>query len=98
MKNITDKLQSRGAQALTDEELVAVALAENPNDDGACTMAEEVLNASGGALVRLAEVDFARLRMMAGMGRMRALKLLATMELDSHQILYKKRISDRRTR
>ena len=81
MKNITDKLQSRGAQALTDEELVAVALAENPNDDGACTMAEEVLKTSGGSLVRLAEVDFARLRMTAGMGRMRALKLLATMEL-----------------
>lgn len=81
MKNITDKLQSRGAQALTDEELVAVALAENPNDDGACVMAEEVLKTSGGSLVRLAEVDFARLRMTAGMGRMRALKLLATMEL-----------------
>ena len=42
MKNITDKLQSRGAQALTDEELVAVTLAENPNDDSACAMAEEV--------------------------------------------------------
>ena len=81
MKNITDKLQSRGAQALTDEELVAVTLAENPNDDSACAMAEEVLKTAGGSLVRLAEVDFARLRMTAGMGRMRALKLLATMEL-----------------
>ena len=81
MKNITDKLQSRGAQSLTNEELVAVALAENPNDDGACAMAEEVLKSSGGSLMRLAEVDFARLRMTAGMGRMRALKLLATMEL-----------------
>ncbi|MBR5200594.1 MAG: DNA repair protein RadC [Alistipes sp.] len=81
MKNITNKLQSRGAQALTDEELVAVTLAENPNDDGACVMAEEVLKTAGGSLVRLAEVDFARLRMTAGMGRMRALKLLATMEL-----------------
>ena len=55
MKNITDKLQSRGAQALTDEELVAVALAENPNDDSACAMAEEVLKTAGGSLVRLAE-------------------------------------------
>lgn len=81
MKNITDKLQSRGAQALTDEELLAVTLAENANDDGACAMAEEILKSSGGSLVRLAEVDFARLRMTAGMGRMRALKLLATMEL-----------------
>ena len=60
---------------------MAVTLAENPNDDAACAMAEEVLKTSGGSLVRLAEVDFARLRMTAGMGRMRALKLLATMEL-----------------
>lgn len=81
MKNALDKLVSRGAAALEDEELVAVALAENPNDDAACAMAEEVLKTSGGSLMRLAEVDFARLRMTAGMGRMRALKLLATMEL-----------------
>ena len=80
MKNITDKLQSRGAQSLTDEELVAVTLAENPNDDGACAMAEEVLKTSGGSLVRLAEADFSRLRMMAGIGRMRALKMLAAVE------------------
>ena len=72
MKNITDKLQSRGAQALADEELVAVALAENPNDDAAKSMAEEVLQEAGGSLVRLAEIKFPRLRMTAGMGTMRA--------------------------
>ena len=81
MKNITDKLQSRGAQALTDEELVAVTLAENPNDDGACAMAEEVFKTSGGSLVRLAEIKFPRLRMTAGMGTMRAYRLLAAAEL-----------------
>lgn len=81
MKNITNKLQSRGAQALTDEELVAVTLAENPNDDAACAMAEEVLQEAGGSLARLADIKFQRLRMVAGMGTMRAYRLLAAQEL-----------------
>ena len=81
MKNITDKLQSRGAQALSDTELVALTLAEHQSDDNAIVMAEEVLKESDGSLVRLVESDFQRLRMMAGMGRMRALRLLAAAEL-----------------
>ena len=81
MKNITDKLQSRGAQALTDEELVAITLAEQQGDDNAIAMAEEALKGSGGSLSRLVEVDVQRLRMMAGMGRMRALRVLAAAEL-----------------
>ena len=100
MKNITDKLQSRGAQSLTDAELVAITLAEHQSDDNAIAMAEEVLKESGGSLVRLVEVDFQRLRMMAGMGRMRALKLLAAAEL-GHRVtvaeasVHEKVLSDR---
>ena len=100
MKNITDKLQSRGAQSLTDAELVAITLAEHQSDDNAIVMAEEVLKESGGSLVRLVEVDFQRLRMMAGMGRMRALKLLAAAEL-GHRVavaeasVHEKVLSDR---
>lgn len=100
MKNITDKLQSRGAQSLTDAELVAITLAEHQSDDNAIAMAEEVLKESCGSLVRLVEVDFQRLRMMAGMGRMRALKLLAAAEL-GHRVavaeasVHEKVLSDR---
>lgn len=100
MKNITDKLQSRGAQSLTDAELVAITLAEHQSDDNAIAMAEEVLKESGGSLVRLVEVDFQRLRMMAGMGRMRALRLLAAAEL-GHRVavaeasVHEKVLSDR---
>lgn len=81
MKNITDKLQSRGAQSLSDEELVAVVVAESLTDDRAVTMAAEVLKESGGSLIRFAEVDVQRLRMVSGMGRMRALRLVAAAEL-----------------
>ncbi len=81
MKNITDKLQSRGAQSLSDEELVAVVAAESLTDDRAVTMAAEVLKESGGSLMRFAEVDVQRLRMVSGMGRLRALRLVAAAEL-----------------
>lgn len=81
MKNITDKLQSRGAQSLSDAELVGLIVAEHPLDDNAKTMAEEVLKQSGDSLLRVVETDFQRLRMMSGMGRMRALRLLAAAEL-----------------
>lgn len=81
MKNITDKLQSRGAQSLSDEELVAVVVAESLADDKAVTMAAEVLKESGGSLMRFAEVDVQRLRMVSGMGRLRALRLVAAAEL-----------------
>ena len=55
MKNITDKLQSRGAQSLSDAELVGLILAEHPQDDNAKTMAEEVLKQSADSLLRVVE-------------------------------------------
>lgn len=81
MKNITDKLQSRGAQSLSDEELVAVVVAESLTDDKAETLAQELLNESSGALMRLVDTPFERLRMVSGMGRLRALRLIAAAEL-----------------
>ena len=81
MKNITDKLQSRGAQSLSDAELVGLIVAEHPLDDNAKIMAEEVLKQSADSLLRVVETDFQRLRMMSGMGRMRALRLHAAAEL-----------------
>ena len=81
MKNITDKLQSRGAQALTDEELLAVTLAENSEDDSAKSITAELLKEAGGSLLRVEAIGFDRMRMIAGMGRLRAQKVLAAAEL-----------------
>ena len=43
MKNTIEKLQLRGAAALTDEELVAVVVAEDQGDDGALSAAKELM-------------------------------------------------------
>ena len=81
MKNITEKLQSRGAQALTDEELLAVTLAENSEDDSAKSITAELLKEVGGSLLRVEAIGLDRMRMIAGMGRLRAQKVLAAAEL-----------------
>ena len=81
MKNITEKLQSRGAHALTDEELLAVTLAENSEDDSAKSITAELLKEAGGSLLRVEAIGLDRMRMIAGMGRLRAQKVLAAAEL-----------------
>lgn len=81
MKNIFDKLASRGAQTLTDEELVAVLMAESVSDDKARVVAEGVMDECGGRLCEVADVEFPRLRMMSGIGRLRASRLKAAVEL-----------------
>ena len=81
MKNITDKLQSRGTQSLADDEIVAMVLAEHPLDDNAKAMAQQLMGQVDDSLVDLIGLDVQRLRMIAGVGRMRAQRLLSAAEL-----------------
>lgn len=81
MRNIQDKLLSRGVAHLDDEELLAAFLAEGATDDGAVQLAKELLAQCGGSLQRLADSDVARLRMLAGLGLRRAVQLKAAVEI-----------------
>ncbi|MCM1150675.1 MAG: DNA repair protein RadC [Alistipes sp.] len=73
MKNIQDKLASRGAESLSDRELLAL-LVEDPG------LADTLLEMTGGSLVRLAAEELPRLRMMGGLGLRRARVLAAAAE------------------
>lgn len=84
MKNTLDKLHSRGAEALSDEELLAVVVAENASDRQAPTLAAELMKEAG-SLLSLMSTDISRLRMMSGMGLMRALQLKAVSEIGRRQ-------------
>lgn len=74
MTALTDKLEARGAAALTDEELLALLL----DDERA---AGELLEAFGGSLERIAAAERARLRMVGGLGLRRAQRLHVAVEL-----------------
>lgn len=81
MRNIQDKLLSRGVAHLDDVELLAAFLADGATDDGAVLLAKELLAQCGGSLQRLADSDVARLRMLAGLGLRRAVQLKAAVEM-----------------
>lgn len=80
MENCLNKLTARGAVALTDEELIAVLIADNQQDDKALVSAKALIEECG-ATIELSRIDPSRLRMVAGIGRLRAARLKAAMEL-----------------
>ena len=81
MKNLTDKIFSRGAEALTDEELLAVLVAEGLSDDSAVELGRGVMAECGGSLLSVVEQDIARLRMVSGLGKLRAMRLKVSSEV-----------------
>lgn len=80
MENCLNKLTARGAVALTDEELIAVLVADNQQDDEALSSSKTIM-AECGTMVGLSRIDPSRLRMVAGIGRLRASRLKAAIEL-----------------
>ena len=81
MKNALDKLVSRGAAALEDEDLVTLLVAENQGDDQARGVARSIIAECGGRVSGIADIDISRLRMMSGIGKLRAARLKAAIEL-----------------
>lgn len=88
MKNLVDKIVSRGADSLTNEELIAAIISESSSDEGAIAVSRELLTKAGG-VANLMETDFSRLRMMSGLGKMRAIRLKAAQELGSRVAVMK---------
>lgn len=79
MRNVVNKIVSRGASELSDEELLALILADDMETEQPLLLASKLLDEV--SLSQLVDTDHSRLRMMAGMGRLRALRLKAAAEL-----------------
>ena len=79
MKNLHDKLMSRGAASLTDAELLAV-LVESATDQRDPKAVAEGLLSSCGSLAGVARSDLSRLRMVEGIGLKRADKMVVAAE------------------
>ena len=73
MNQITDKMDVRGVASLTDEELLTLVVEDEAK-------AHTLLGACG-SLVALAHEEAARLRMIGGLGKQRARRLQAAVEL-----------------
>lgn len=68
MRDLTDKLTARGAEALEDGELLALLLGDGVAGEPMEQLAGRLLDAFGGRLSDLGRADVARLRMAAGIG------------------------------
>lgn len=79
MKNLHDRLRSRGASALTDEELLALLIeAEGDNRDPQ-SVARQLITACG-SIAEIAHTELSRLRMTEGLGLRRAERLTVAAE------------------
>ena len=81
MEVLSDKLASRGVEALDDRELIALLLGEGVGGEDMERLAGQLLAAFGGRLPELGRAEVARLRMAAGIGLKRACRIAAAAEL-----------------
>ena len=79
MKNLHDKLMSRGAVSLSDAELLAI-LVESATDQRDPKAVAEGLLTSCGSLAGVARSDLSRLRMVEGIGLKRAERIVVAAE------------------
>ena len=79
MKNLHDKLMSRGAASLSDAELLAM-LVESVTDQRDPQAVAEGLLASCGSLAGVARSELSRLRMVEGIGLKRAERMVVAAE------------------
>lgn len=80
MKNLHDKLASRGAASLSDEELLAMMLESGSDGRDPKVLASNLLAACG-SLHGVSRQDLGRLRMAEGLGIRRAERLIVAAEL-----------------
>lgn len=80
MKNLHDKLLSRGAHSLEDKELLALLVESSSDNRSALQVAENLLRQCG-SLSGVARADLSRLRMLEGIGLKRAERLVVAAEI-----------------
>lgn len=80
MKNLHDKLKSRGVASLKDEELLALLLELSVDSHDHKALANKLIS-SCGSLSRLAQTELPKLRMLEGIGLKGAESLLLASEL-----------------
>lgn len=80
MKNLRDKLLSRGAASLSDKELLAVLVDSSSDGRDAQQIAEGLLSACG-SLQGVVRSELSRLRMVEGIGVRRAERLVVAAEI-----------------
>lgn len=93
-KQVREKLVTRGAQALTDAELLSVLLQKGEVGGSALELSEELLAAYDEDLTAIAQEEVVRLRSVARLGVTRAALVSAALELGRRCRVAESRVKD----
>lgn len=85
-----ERLEKNGAEALSDAELLSVLIKTGTREKSALQIAEELL-VSYGSLADLGRVELSDLRQQKGIGRVKAIEILAAAELGKRIIIGKRK-------
>ena len=95
-----EKLIDKGAQALTNSELLAILINTGTKNSSALDIAKEVLGLAGQDLIGFAQLNLDELKNVKGLGPKKAVTLLAAIELGRRgklaQAMTRKKISNSR--
>ncbi len=76
-----EKLISKGRQALSDAELLAILLASGSKDETAVQLAQRMLNENGNSINKLAKLQLNDLKKYKGVGEAKAVTIAAALEI-----------------
>jgi DNA repair protein RadC len=76
-----EKLVSKGRQALSDAELLAILLASGNRDETAVQLAQRILNANKNSINELAKLQLNDLKKYKGVGEAKAVTIAAALEI-----------------
>ena len=76
-----EKMMSKGAQALTNAELLAILIGSGSDEDSAVSLMQKVLSAYGDSLDHVGRLSMEELCRFRGIGPAKAVTILAACEL-----------------
>jgi len=76
-----EKLLSRGTESLSDAELIAILIGSGTRDVSAVELSRIILNSAGNNLHELGKLNIVELMKIKGIGKVKALLLMAALEL-----------------
>ena len=85
----SNKLQTLGAEALTDSELLAILVGSGTQQRNAVEIGQDIMSRFDHSLSRLAKADFRAIKDIEGVGTYTACKIIAAMELGKRRQMEK---------
>lgn len=82
-----EKLSERGRSALTDSELLAIIISSGTRNRSALDLSREVLKLCDNNLTKLASYSVADLCQIDGIGKVKAISILASLELANRRLI-----------